>query len=331
MKVFLKSNRSFRTTQQRTVLTYDLCLDSLETEAASLTVAGDDLPGSVTRQFLILNGAVYLAGTVTPGNGDTKIAVLPADEIFNRALLYDETETPPATVGAFLARQITAQWINQPDSAYAMPFLTVANHDATPFAPPERDDSGLYSFLDYLRAMRSRYGVTLHFTARWNTLSIEIRTDTPGRHTLIHGDGHTKVESAAFASSGVAKVTTVQTVNDIRQAVNWYLATDGTISSSVPQNRAEGIWEMLPISENDDAAQKAAELFAKTTSAAHKIELHTDVPMAVGDSFRLRYNGEVFTGHVSAVRQKFGERWPLYRSGDLATTLPEKVRSLRKE
>lgn len=335
--------RNCRTIRQLDVLNWDLCPDALDTESASITVAGGDVPGTYAGNLLLLDSTLYCVGTVAPGNCNTKLTLLLPDTLFDRDLIYTEPQIVPTSCGEFLVDRITAEWILQPDPDYALPYVTVANSDTTLFVAPEPDENGVYSFLSYIRNLRRRFGVVLRFALSRSGITVTIRRASPRQHTLIHKDGHTLVEALTWTSSGVAKITTIQPidtgeVDEDEQKIyrteirDWYLAADGSVSEQIPEHRAEGTWEKLPVSEKDDPEEKATERFEQAKRSDHKIELRTDVSMAVGDGFRLRYAGAVYEGTISCIRKKSGESRCLYRSGDFATTLTEKVRSsLRKE
>ena len=342
MKAYVIDPRSCETIRQLNAMNWDLCPDALDTEPSSVTVSGS-VPTDWNGKLLLLEGALFVIGPVAPGkSGSTKLSLLLPDSLFDRDLIYAPSETTPQTIGDFLAAVITSEWIRQPDPVYALPKLTVSSSDAAPFQAPEADEeSGVYSFLDYLRGMRRDCGVTLGLSLTGDGIAATISQAAPQEHSLRHDDGHTTVESLVWASNGVAKITTIQPVDTgevdeedqkiyENETRNWYLSAEGVPSETPPQARAEGSWELLPVSENDDPAEKAAERFRQSRSSEHKIELHSDAAMAVGDSFRLRYEGSVYSGTVAAIRLKSGESRPLYRSGELATTLTDKVRSISK-
>ncbi|MBR5093450.1 MAG: hypothetical protein IK095_00010 [Oscillospiraceae bacterium] len=338
MDAYLRSYQTFHTLSRRDVLSWDLCRDAYAAENSSVTISGDDIPGSMAKNWLKLDGAVYLIGTVTPGKGTTKLTLRAPEEMFDRPLLYQE-EAQPASIGAFIAATIAAGWTGQTDLVYATPYLQVAVLDESAFVPPETDEEGMWSLLDYIRAVRRSRGVVLRFSVSRDTLRIEIRHAQTRTHALEADDGHTVVTTSAFSASALAKISTIQPVDTgevdeqgekiyAREVRDWYLAADGSVSETLPASRAKGEWKSTVLSETDDPEEKVTELFAASNSSSHKIELSSDVEMAVGDRFRIRLNGEMTEGTVEAVRISSGESLPLYKSGELATTLTDKVRSI---
>lgn len=336
MKCYIKNAASFQTTAQRDTDGFDLCLDSMSGDSSSLSLLGEDKPTDLKRNWLLLNGELWRVAGVSPNKGKTKLKLSPPDTLFDRKLLFATSNA--ATVGAFIASLITSEWINQSDSVYAASYLTVASTDTTAFEEPETDDNGLYNFLDYIRAMRSKYGVTLHFSLSANTLAVTITKEPVATHPLVAGDGHTQIISSSFSSKALAKVTVFQPVdtgqvdqdnNPIMQTTEavYYLAADGTVDSTVPLNRASGEWGAILIGKDDDPDAKAEEAFAGNEEA-RKIELYTDISMKVGDKVKIRINGDVVESIVNGIYRKSGDLRTRYKIGDMITTLTEKVNSL---
>ena len=338
MEAYIRSYQTFRTLSQREALDWDLCLDALGAESAFVTASGDDIPGSMAQNWIVLDGAVYLIGTVTPGKGTTKLALRAPEEMFERQILF-AGDRGAGTIADFIAAEIAAGWSGQTDAVYATPYLAVRALDSTPFEAPEADENGIWSLLAYIRSMRARYGIRLRFAVRRDTLQIAIERPTPRSHSLVAEDGHTSLQSSAFSSSSLAKISTIQPVDTgevdeagekiyRRDVRDWYLSKSGAVSETVPPDRAKGEWKSAVLSEKEDPEEKVGQLFAASNGSSHKIELYSDVEMAVGDRFRIWLNGELMEGTVVSVRRKKGQPLPLYRSGELATTLTDKVRSI---
>lgn len=336
MEAYIKSYATFHTLLQRNALDYNLCLDSLAGEKSSVTVNGDDLPGTLAGHWLVLNSVPMWISTVTPSNGQTTFTTYPVDFIFNRQLLYDgSTEN---TIGDFIAAQITANWINQTDGAFATPYITVTSTDTTAFVAPEVDDNGIYNFLSYIRAARQAYNICIRAEIDHDTLELTIEKTNPTTHALVINDGHTQLAGSSFSSDIVAKITVIQPVDsgqvDIdgetiftMTTTDWYLSKDGTASTAIPQNRADGSWITIVLPESDIQAESVQAEFAKN-GESHKVELYTDTEMQVGDRFKVRLNGQVFDGGVIGKYRKFNDKRVLYKSGDLITTLQERVHSV---
>lgn len=347
MECYINSFRNFHVTRQCRTTDYSLILDALDSQRSTVTVDGDDISGSTVGSWLILNGVPMWITQVTPGKGLTKLTLAAAEEIFNRQLLADfnEDRTEPewhdATVGGFIARIISREWINQADSAYATPYISVQNLDNTLFFAPETDENGIYNLLEYIYTARQNYNLKLIWTVERDGLRLTITRTARKIHPLILNDGHTQLASSSFAQSIVSKITVIQPVEipepeEIPEGeedlwpqfeittTDWYLTTDGTATTTVPPNRAEGEWVTIVAAEGDDQAELVQEEFA-LNGESHKVELYSDVQMEVGDRFRVKLNGQLFEGTVIRKQRKRGDIRTLYTSGELITTIQERV------
>lgn len=338
MEAYIKSYSAFRTLLQRNALDYSLCLDSLTGEKSSVTVVGDDLPGTLAGQWLVLNSTPMWISTVTPGKGKTTFTAYPVDEIFNRQILYDGSVAN--TIGDFIADQITEHWIDQPDGAFATPYITVTSTDNTAFVAPKIDDNGIYNLLSYINYARQTHNIRIRSEIEHDTLMLTVEKATSVTHALVIDDGHTQLAGSSFSTDIVSKITVIQPVDtgevDLdgekifeNTSTDWYLSKDGTASTTIPQNRADGAWITIVISESDIQSEAVQTEFAKN-GESHKVELYTDARMEVNDRFKVRLNGQVFEGGVIGKYKKSNDSRVLYKSGDLITTLQERVHSVFK-
>ena len=331
MKCYLKSAATFFTTAQMDTLDYNLVLDSITGESGSVTNLGDDVPASMTGSWLILNGDPYRISEASPSNGKTKLKLLPVDSLFDRKLVYG-VEHGQTTIGGYIASIITSEWINQPDPAFATPYITVTSTDSTAFVAPETDDKGIYNFMDYIRQMRREYNVTISAEFHFNTLVLTI--SAPTVRTLTLGDGHAKLIQADYSAKAKSKLTVytaTETGKDaddnpiysVTEAV-YYLAADGTVSDTVPEDRAIGEWGSITIGKDDDPLEKAKEEFGKNEES-HKVEFYSTVALNIGDKARLKLHGEVFESTVTGIYRQKSDSRTRYKLGDLPTTLSEKL------
>lgn len=347
MEAYIKSFSSFYALRQVSTTDWSLVLDSLDSQGSSITVGGDDIPGTIAGNWLVLNGIPMRIEVVTPGVGLTRFTLSAAEEIFNRQLLadYDETGTIPTwedtTIGGFIKRIIERDWVNQEDERYATSYISVTNLDNTAFIAPELDDNGIWNLLSYIRWARINYNISLSWTVERNGLRVTINREPVTVHPLILGDGHTQLASSSFASQRIAKVTVIQP-HEVEPeeeeeeeedaepvfemtSTDWFLCADGTATDDPDAvNRVDGEWITIVVGDGDDQAEKVQEEFAKN-GESHKVELYTDVQMSVGDRFRVKLNGELFEGTVVRRFIKKGDRRVLYTSGELITTIQERV------
>lgn len=336
MKCYVKSIQSFLTIAQRDTDDYSLVLDSANGEKSSMTILSEDAPSMLYGQWMLINGYIMRIDGASPKSGKTKLTLLPVDTLFDRTLAYEESNA--ATIGAFITSAIYSEWVAQTDAVYATPYISVASTDTTPFEAPETDDDGTYNLMDYIRRMRQLHNVVVHASYSGNALNLTISADAAVVHPLVINDGHTQLISSDFSASSLAKVTVFKKVDTGQkdsedqpiyetQVSDWYLAEDGTVSDTVPQNRASGEWGSVNISGDEEPLDAAKDEFAKNESS-RKIELYSDVEMAVGDKARIRINGEVIETTVTGIYRKKNDRRTRYKLGDLITTLTEKVDAL---
>jgi hypothetical protein len=320
MWAYIKDRKTFATLLQRPVENWSVCLDSLDIQASTVTLACDDLPPTMARNWLVLDGMVYLIDKIQTGNGVTKLTILPPWALFDREVVFT---SGAQSMGRFIRNWIYAGWINQADAEYATPYITCSNTDTTAYQAPEMDESGAFSIQDYILTAR-RKGVDIAAEMAGNGLAVNISTHPAKTHTLVNGDGHTQLGASTISGDAVAKATVVQTVSESVTQTVWYLAADGSISTSIPAQRAHGDWATIEIGEDDDQREKVQELI-DGNSRSYKVEFFSDVDMAVGDTYRMRLNGSIFEGVVTAKFQSSDDSRIRYSSGDLATTLTERV------
>ena len=339
MKCFIKSMSTFQTLAQREIDDYSLALDSMTGEKSNVTILSEDSPAFLTGNWLIFNGGIWIIDSASPSKGKTRLGLLPPDGIFDRVLLYSGGSAN--TVGDYIANVILYHWRNQSDIAYRTPYVSAINSDTTEFVVPETEDNQTFNFLEFIRKMRSKYGVTVYASFSGNMLIFNVKKDAEVIHPLVQNDGHTKLISSDFKASSLAKITVFKQVDTGQKDENdqpiyqtqtsvWYLAEDGSVSNTAPQNRASGGWGSINIGNDDDPLEKATEEFGKNESS-RKIEIYSDVDMKVGDKARIRINGEIVESTVMAKYSKSGETRIRYKLGDMITTLSEKLeRSAKK-
>ena len=337
MKCYLKSASTFYTTDQKDTTDYDLVLDSIKGESGSVTILGDEVPASMTGSWLILNGDPYKISEASPSKGKTKLKLMPFDTLFDRKLLYEADNS--ATIGGYMAGIITSEWKNQSDPVFAAPYISVTNTDTTPFVAPETDEKGIFNFLEYARKMRQDYGVTISAEVSLNTLVLTISAHTPVVRPLVLDDGHTQLIQADFSNKAKSKLTVYIAEETGRDADDnpiytvtesiYYLAADGTVSDTVPADRAAGEWGSITIGQDDDPLEKATEEFGKNESS-HKVEFFSAFGLEIGDKVRMKLHGEIFESTVTGIYRKKSDSRTRYKLGDLPTTLSEKMEKLEQ-
>lgn len=314
-------NRQFQTYRKAIESDYTI-IDSLSGGASSMTVeyAGgwlDDL-GS----WLIFRGELYLITKVKPDDAKrkTELELRPPQAIFDRDIYYTTAEYGALGTGAFLANVINNEFVHQSDMFYAVP-MTVTSAVTLAHIPP-CDDGEVFNLLDYINTLRESNNIVVEMTFSGNRLYASISEFVPETHNVTLTDGHAVLKSQNFGSGdSIAKVTTIQ--GGVK--TNWYADAAGNVSTTPPVPRIRGRWEIVKVGDNDDPAQKAREAFKGGKAGAFNVQFASDRDYSVGDIINLRTDGKLVCGQITAKTTVCNERWTLYKTGDLAVTLTDKI------
>ena len=339
MEVFVKSFSTYRTIKKATSIAHSFVLDSLDEETSTVTVKGTAINRADTGNWLIAEGRVYQIYNVKP-EGDRTVLTLTAPlDAFNR-LLELEPQAVNQTVGGFVADQLYTHWISCDDPLYAMPYLVVSNSDTTPFIPPEVDSGNCFDFTEYCRLMRKGYRAAIKFADAGSALACTIGKAPAESRQVSFEDGHSKLQSVSYSSSGIAKITVIHDVETgekdeagekiyTRERSEWYLSESGDVSQLIPARRAAGKWETLYIKGSADVQAKVIEKFAKN-KANHKLEFWSDFDIDVQTDCTFMVYGELLQSYISYKRKSSDNQRFYYKSGELATTATEKLRGVLK-
>ena len=277
-------------------------------------------------------GRIYLISQATPSNNQFTATIADPSTAFDRQAVWPSA--PAGTYGAFIKAALETDYLNCADTAYAVPYLQISNTDTTPLATPELDDTKLYKLSDIISSAR-RAGVRIDFSIDGEKLSIDISTAAGATHNVFFNDGRAQLETETYSADNVAKVTVMQAQEKAEDAdkdapmeyiaYTYYLASDGSVSASVPSTRTEGRWEYITCKADEAPEDKAKELFAKNVDS-YKIEFYSTRRYQLYDTVRLRLHGGAFTTQITGITYNSGDDRYLYRCGELATTIQQKVK-----
>ena len=285
-----------------------------------------------TGNWLYIMGRIYLISQATPSNNQFTATIADPSTAFDRQAVWPSA--PAGTYGAFIKAALETDYLNCADTAYAVPYLQISNTDTTPLATPELDDTKLYKLSDIISSAR-RAGVRIDFSIDGEKLSIDISTAAGATHNVFFNDGRAQLETETYSADNVAKVTVMQAQEKAEDAdkdapmeyiaYTYYLASDGSVSASVPSTRTEGRWEYITCKADEAPEDKAKELFAKNVDS-YKIEFYSTRRYQLYDTVRLRLHGGAFTTQITGITYNSGDDRYLYRCGELATTIQQKVK-----
>lgn len=318
MVCFFKSIETFVTIGQAEVTDYNVPLGSSGGNTGKINAVGE-LTQSLTRQWLILEGSLFFVLDVSPRDGMTEITVGDPIAAFSRTLVYTEPST--YVLGEWIRELVDTEFANLTDPAYDMPYLSCYNSDTTEFAHVYPKD-GLFSLEGVMRDAQSR-GLELTFTFSMDELTLTISPGDTTVYPIVVGDGHTQLISETYSKTAIAKVTVISVLG---YPHTYYLSIDGSISTTVPVNRAEGEWVTVKQGE-DNLLNTATAAFAQNIES-HKIEFYSDVPLGLFNSVNVRLKDQVYSTKVTYIGRRSTDSRLVYRCGELPTTLTEKIDSI---
>ena len=338
---FIKERHNYATTKQITSFDYDpLVLDSTDdfistveipkdivnnTDICSWAIIEDnrirqieETPGTVLK-----NAGVWLLQGVSELDNTTELTLGPVWKLFTRDHVWDGS-TSYNSKGKFIAAIITNEYVNQSDTFYDYPYISVAADDTIPFEAPADEVGDIYSLEEYIEKAVSSDGLGIRFFTNRVELYIELYDRSSDDQTVVFNDGHTIYEGIDFNDQNVGKVTVIQNGS----STDYYLATAMTISTTVPADRVDGEWRTIKIGDDDDPLEAAKKEFEDTING-YKIEWSSDYVYNVGDNVRFQLpDKSVYYGKVTYKAIKSSDDLIHYRAGSLKTTLTDKLRDI---
>lgn len=317
MIAFVKRRKDFKTVASAEAVAWEVPLASIEDDVGTITLYGSTVTRGHEGDFLIMDGHIWLIDQVSPEAQQTTVSVVDVRMAFDRLLPYVESRT---SIGSWLADQLETHYKFVNDDAYAMPYLLVSNTDVTEYLGPNVED-GLYNLKTYMRKANRLRDIQVKFSVLQDNLLVQIYKRTRPTHNVVFDDGRSQLVSRSYNRSSVAKVTAYQ--NGI--ATDFYLAADGSITTTVPVFRAEGVWKVLAVDPESDLEEQVRDIFSQNSNS-HKIEWRSDRAFDLYDSTRIRLDGGVMTSYISYIGISSTDNRFHYKSGELATTLTERLR-----
>lgn len=327
MLVYFKDRKTFRTTGKANPQSWDVPIISSTDESGTITIPKEDKK-NYADNWVYIADHLFLVDESTPKDNLVDLKITDPTHLFDRQLIYPNN--PESTYGSFIASAIQRDYISCSDIAYRIDYISVVNEDSTPFEEPKLDSARLYSLFDVISTAREK-GVIFDFEiAGPTTLRIRIHTNTSDPHNIIFSDGHSELSDETFSRIKTAKVTVMKSGEEegVYTMTHWYLSASGNISQNVPASRAEGEWAYITIGKDEDPETKAREKFKENISS-HKIEFFSDRIYNFWDTVHFKIDGEVMNSRIVGIFISSDQTKYLYRCGDLATTLTEKVQKLQ--
>lgn len=317
MVAFIKRRKDFRTVASAEVVSYDVPLASIADDVGTIVLYDTTVTRGSEGDFMIMDGHIWVIDQVTPSQMQTTVTVTDIAAAFDRILPY---VGEGISIGSFLAQQLADHYRNVSDLEYRMPYLEITNLDNTEFLGPTVTD-GLFNLRTYMRKVNRLRDVQVQFSVSQNKLNILIQPRQRPSHNIIFEDGTSQLISRSYSRSSIAKVTAYQ----FGVGHTYYLSADGKVTTQEPVFRAEGKWEVLALDETEDLEEKVQDIFSQNSNS-HKIEWRSTKTYDLYDTVILRLDGGLMSSYVSYIGYSSADARFYYKSGELATTLTERLK-----
>jgi len=317
MIAFVKSRKNFKTVAAAEAVSWEVPLASIEDDVGTITLCGTSVSRGNEGDFLIMDGHIWLIDQVSPEEQQTVVSVVDVRSVFDRLLPFAESTL---SIGAYLAQELENHYKAVADDAYAMPYLQISNTDVTEFLGPTVSD-GLYSLKTYMRKVNRLRDVQVQFSVSQDALIIQIYKRTRPTHNIVFDDGRSQLVSRSYSRSSVAKVTAYQ----FGVGVDYYLDENNNITTQIPIRRAEGQWQVVALEDEADMAERISDIFSQNSNS-HKIEWRSSRAFDLYDNTRIRLDGGLMTSYISYIGISSADNRFHYKSGELATTLTERLK-----
>lgn len=317
MVAFIKRRKDFRTYASAEVVSWDAPLASIEDDVGTIVLYGTDVTRGSEGDFLIMDRRIWLIEQVAPDQQQTVVTVCDVACAFDRPLPF---VAEGKSIGSFLAQQLTEHYKEVGDYAYRMPYLKITNLDNTEYLGPTVTN-GLFNLKVYMRKVNRLRDVQVKFSVDQDNLNVLIEPRQRPSHNIIFEDGTSQLLSRSYSRSSIAKVTAYH------QGIGYtyYLDANGSVRDTEPVHRAEGKWEVLALEEHEIVEDRVQDIFSQNSNS-HKIEWRSGKQYQLYDTVVLRLDGGLMSSYVSYIGISSSDNRYYYKSGELATTLTERLK-----
>lgn len=329
MIVYMKSKKTFQTNYKAFAQGWDVPIMASTHERGTIIIP---LEGKkdFTGDLIYFDDHLFMIDESSPKDGTVELTVSDMANLFSRRVKYPD-DPQENSYGDFIEDVIDREFIHCTDDMYQITYLKVYNSDTTPFEVPKLSDTKLISLTDIIAEARKK-GVLFNFYIGQegedkNKLVLDISSPITVPHNIVFDDGHAYLDTETFSRVKTAKISVLKARGNNQEGFDettWYLSKSGDISEIVPEDRAEGDWIYLELSADDDVREKVSEEFKKNISS-HKIEFYSDRIYYLWDTVNFTIDGELLQSSVISAYLSSSNKRYLYKCGDLATTLTEKV------
>lgn len=319
MFVYIKDKKTFDTKSLSVVLDYELNPSIYDTVSTVVIPKPDILPNEGDIIFLE-DGFI---GVIASYNVEYEKVTLDINQIsmlFSRNIFYTQQTFEYAE--DYLASLIQTNFINQTDSFYALPYLTVSAETHTTSSMKPDLENNLFSVKSYASKLRRLLGIFLNWSLTKDTLTVTIAQKNDTAKNIDFSNPDYILTEQTFSSKTVSKITSF--AEDTSAYQDWYLLSDGTITNTATQdNRVDGEWVSLVVSESANVEDTVKSEFYKN-EYSHKIKFttYTSNNFELYDRLLISLNGSIFSSYVSGLVLKKNSNIVEVECGELQTQYP---------
>lgn len=328
MITYIRDRHTFAIKHHATALNYDMTVQSIYDEVSEFKIRGNE-SSAKAGDFFFADGFFGIIKEVDKDRETLDITCNDIDTLFARDI-PDDPGTVGGNIEGYIKSLIDKYYVNLSDAVYATPFLTVVASTSTVGSALPDVENGVWNVKSYLSKVRRLYNIHTSYSVVNGGLVMRLFHRDRQTHKVFLDLSDYEVLEESFAHEAIGKITTIAEDAGARQ--DWYLLTDGTVTNTyTDENRVDGTWEILNVSEAANAAEEVKNKFAEN-SDSHLIEFACNKDYAFYDDLIVRTKeGQVLTSYISAIRRSSDRNKNVYKSGELRIMVDEKLNIWKQE
>lgn len=328
MIAYIRDRHTFALKHHATALTYDMIVQSIYDEVSDFKIRGNE-SSAKAGDFFFTDGFFGIIKEVDKDRETLDITCNDIDTLFARDI-PDDPGTVGGSIEQYIKSLIDKYYVNLSDAVYATPYLTVIAATSTAGSALPDVENGVWNIKSYLSKVRRLYNIHTSYSVVNGGLVMRIYHRDRQTHKVFLDLSDFEVLEESFAHEAIGKITTIAEDTGARQ--DWYLLTDGTVTNTyTDENRVDGTWEILNVSEAANVAEEVRNKFAEN-SDSHLIEFACSKDYNFYDDLIVRTkDGQVLSSYISAIRKSSDRSKNVYKSGELRIMLDEKLNLWKRE